>query len=184
MGQSTSPPSKDRTCCCCCLWLPLPWRRPRPSGTPTWCRMCTTSTLSSMHSTESTVTPATPPTMLLDTLATRTRSSLTQPLLWLANWILPPLQRLLRSLHQSWGEQWRQHLHVHRWLQCGWGKWQDHCGRKIYRDHGHHLHRQNRRLRHCRTCLGNPHFSPLMQKCEQCDKMFHIANIVHTHTQW
>merc|ERR1712210_152618 len=54
MGQSTSPPSKDRTCCCSCLWLPLPSRHPRPSGTPTWCRMCTTSTPSSMPSTEST----------------------------------------------------------------------------------------------------------------------------------
>merc|ERR1712179_337881 len=59
--MGTSPPSKDRTCCCSCLWLPLPSRHPRPSGTPTWCRMCTTSTPSSMPSTESTLTLATHP---------------------------------------------------------------------------------------------------------------------------
>merc|ERR1719500_707421 len=45
----------------------LPSRHPRPSGTPTWCRMCTTSTPSSMPSTESTLTLATPPNILPDT---------------------------------------------------------------------------------------------------------------------
>merc|ERR1712179_656853 len=68
MGQSTRPPSKDKTCCCCCLWLPLPWRPPRPSGTRIWFRICTTSNLLSMPSTVSTLTLlATPCTMLQDT---------------------------------------------------------------------------------------------------------------------
>merc|ERR1712020_642617 len=70
MGQSTRPPSKDKTCCCCCLWLPLPWRPPRPSGIRMWFRICTTSTLLPIPTVSTLTLLATRCTMLQDTLET------------------------------------------------------------------------------------------------------------------
>merc|ERR1711890_147131 len=59
-----------KTCCCCCLWLPLPWRPPRPSGIRMWFRMCTTSTLLPMPTVSTLTLLATRCTMLQDTLET------------------------------------------------------------------------------------------------------------------